>query len=266
MVIQVINQRHDCFREDYANFRIQIHFMHKLFCQLFIAFVCAGNTNAEITATVPGDKVVDEKWENPALINNIVCRSVSNRFFQNSKSPYFTDEYKTAKIKLTSGRIFENVKMRIDLAVQQTYFIASNSIEINIDPGMVKEITYSDTTANGIIFYKFQTGFPAIDRQNKNNFYLVLADGNCKFLKSIVKKASEIKKIILSEIADEYETYEEYYLFAKGGIRKLKKDKEFILAEMSDKQIAVNEFILSSKTNFRNTEHLIKLFNYYNSL
>ncbi len=213
-------------------------------------FVCAGNTSGEITVSY----------------NEGVYRSFVNNTVQVSRSPYFTDEYKTANIKLTSGRLLEKVKMKIDLVVQQVLFISSNGIEINFDPGMVKQITYSDTTANGIIFYKFQTGFPVIERQDRNNFYLVLAEGPCTLVKSILKKVIGVKKIVLSEVADEYETFEDYYLFIKGGIKKLKKDKEFILAELSDKQVAVNEFILANQTNFKNMEHLIKLFNFYNSL
>jgi len=213
-------------------------------------FVCAGNTSGETTV----------------FINEAVYRSFVNNTLQVSRSPYFTDEYKTANIKLTSRRLLEKVKMKIDLVGLQVLFISSNGIEINFDPGMVKQITYSDTTANGIVFYKFQTGFPVIDRQDKNNFYQVLSDGNCTFVKSIFKKAIGVKKIVLSEVADEYETFEDYYLFIKGGIKKLKKDKEFILAELSDKQVEVNEFLLANQTNFRNTEHLIKLFNFYNSL
>jgi hypothetical protein len=199
-------------------------------------FVSAGNTSGDTTV----------------LSNEAVCRSFVNHTVQVSSSPYFTDEYKTANIKLTSGRLLEKVKMKTDLVGLQVLFISSNGIEINFDPGMVKQITYSDTTANAIVFYKFQTGFPVIDRQDRNNFYLVLADGNCTFVKSIFKKAIGVKKIVLSEVADEYETFEEYYLFINGGIKKLKKGREFILAELSDKQVEVNQFILTNQTNFKN--------------
>ena len=132
-----------------------MHFMNKLFRLLVMAFVCTGNTYAGVTVLNPGDKAMHDKREK--LINDAVCGSFLNRLIDVSKSPYFTDEYKYANIKLTNGRVLERVKMRIDLVIQQTYFISSNDIEINIDPGMAKEITYSDTTPTGIIFYKFQT-------------------------------------------------------------------------------------------------------------
>lgn len=224
--------------------------MHKLFCLFYMLFVCAGNPAGATTV----------------LSNEVVYWSFIYNTVQVNRSPYFTDEYKTANIKLTSGRILEKVKMKIDLVGQQVLFISTNGIEINFDPGIVKQITYSDTTANGIVFYKFQTGFPVIDRQNRNNFYMVLADGTCTIVKSILKKVIGDKKIVLSEVADEYETFEDYYLFIKGGIKKLKKDKEFLLTELADKQAQVSQYIQSQKLNLKNIEHIIKIINYYNTL
>ena len=158
------------------------------------------------------------------------------------------------------------MKTRIDLVIQTTYFISSNGIEINIEPGLAKEITYADTTTDGIVFYKFQTGFPAINRQNGNNFYLVLAEGRCSFLKSVLKKETERQNVLYGEKEKDYETFEEYYLFAKGEIKKLKKDKDFILAELSDKEVQVNLFIKANKLNIKNNGDLTSLINYYNTL
>lgn len=208
--------------------------MYKRFCQIFIAFVCAGNLSAQ---------TVDM-----------------------SRTPYFNEAYAFANITLKSGRVFVKVKTRIDLVVQETYIITSNGLEVNIASGMVKEITYADTTVEKIIFYKFKTGFPGIDRQDRDNFYLVLAEGRCNLLKSVIKKPLERKDVLFGEVPKEYETFEEYYLFAKGAMKKLKKDKDFILAELSDKQLEVNQFIQSNKLNVKNNEHIVKLINYYNTL
>ena len=128
-----------------------------------------------------------------------------------SGSPYFTDEYKFANILLTSGRVFASVKMRIDLVAQQVYIITANGIEANMGGGMVKEVSYADKTAdNGIVLYKFQTGFPAVDKQTKNNFYLILSEGRCSFLKLVVKKVAERRNDLANNATLDYELYEEY--------------------------------------------------------
>jgi hypothetical protein len=221
--------------------------------QVFFVIICAGI--AQMSLAITGNNGVKrEKLRGSAAMPF-------------SGSPYFTDEYKYANILLTSGRVFANVKMRIDLAAQQAFIITSNGIEANMGGGMVKEITYADTTVNdGIISYKFQTGFPAIDKQTKNNFYLVLVEGRCNFLKLILKKVTERRNDFVNGTIVDYETYEDYYFFAKGVMKRIKKDKDFILAELSDKQAEVNQYILSNKINLRNQEQLVKLVAYYNSL
>jgi len=232
----------------------------------FIVLVCAGKINAQITAFTPGSMVVKQKWKSGVFIKDDKGKAIHDGDANKSDHPYFNEVYKFANIKLARGRAFNNVKIRIDLVVQAAYIMFSTGIEIKIEPGIAKEINYADTTKEGIVFYKFQTGFPSIDKQDGDNFYLILGEGRCSFIKSIFKKEVETKKIVFGEIAKEFETFEEYYLSAKGSMKKLKKEEDFILAELSDKQAEVKEFIRSNNINFKNIDQLIKLFRYYNSL
>jgi len=235
--------------------------MRQRFCQVLIGLICTGNIGAQNNGVV-----VNGKWASQIFITDVNGRPFENKYADISGSPYFNDNYKFADIKLKQGRTFINVKTKIDLAAQETYFISSNGIEAVMEAGMVKEITYADTTVEGIIFYKFQTGFPPVDMKTGNHFYQVLAEGRCSFVKSITKKVSVRKNELSGEVVKDFETYENYYLFVKGEMKRLKKDKDFILAELSDKQAQVNQFVQSNKTNFKNNDHLVKLLNYYNSL
>ncbi len=220
--------------------------------QLFFILICAGSINArESTPGIPG---INGKWANQGSIRN------------GTGSPYFMDEYKYSNIILERGRVFTKVKARIDLASLEVSFISVNGIEASIEAGMIKEISFSDTTAEGIVLYKFKTGFPSIDKQTRNNFYLMLADGRCSFLKAVMKKVTEKKNDISGEVVRDFETYEEFYIFSKGVMKKWKKDKDFILAELSDRQPQVSQFIDANKITFRSEEQLIRLLNYYNSL
>ena len=49
-------------------------------------------------------------------------------------------------------------------------------------------------------------------------------------------------------------------------MKRLKKDKDFVLAELADKQQPVYKFFLDKKINVKNTDQLIQLINYYNTL
>lgn len=181
-------------------------------------------------------------------------------------SPFFDDNYKYADITLNRGRKISNVKTRIDLEMQQVHFLSFNSVAAVMDAGTVKEVSYADTTTAGIIFYKFRTGFPAIEGKNRNNFYILLADGNCSLLRSVEKKVIESKNVIDNSIIKDYDTFDYFYLFRKGEMKRLKKEKDFLLGELADKQPQLEAFIEENKLNMRSVEHIAKLVNYYNTL
>ncbi|MEO7531797.1 MAG: hypothetical protein ABIS69_10310 [Sediminibacterium sp.] len=240
---------------------------------LSIGGVTAQNVTPPLT---PQSPVITEKsvtqnplnnWSNQLFISDVNGRPVVNRYPDISGSPYFNTEYKFASVILENNKKFANIKMRLDLVAQEIYFIASNGVEAFIEAGKVKEIAYYDTSSDGkIIAYKFQSGLPAIDKQTERNFYQLLAEGHCSFLKSSIKKISEKKSELSGEVTKEFETYENYYLFINGEMKRLKKDKEFILAELADKQAQMSQYIQSQKLNPKNNEHLIKIINYYNTL
>jgi hydroxymethylpyrimidine pyrophosphatase-like HAD family hydrolase len=189
-----------------------------------------------------------------------------NFFLKASGTPFFSEIYKNATIVLTNGRILKDVKARINVYAHETEFISANGVEALMQKGTVQEVYYSDTTAEGILKHTFKTGFPPIDKQTGDNFYLVLANGRCSLLKSITKRVTENRNQLTGELRKDYETFEDYYFYTKGAMKRWKKDKDFVLEELSDKLAEINQFIQSNKINFRNTENIIRLLNYYNSL
>ncbi len=228
--------------------------MYAGFFQVFIVLVCVGDFGAQKIPGIAAAMAINATAQNEIIISDI------------SGTPYFNETYKFANIKFKSGREFINVKTRINLLIQAVSFISSNGIEINMDPGTVKEITYTDTTTDGIIAYKFQTGFPAIDKQKGDNFYLIMAEGRCNLIKSILKTISERTNVVYGERVGDFATLENYYFFVKGEMKKIRKDKNFILTELSDKQALLTQFIISNKLNIKNDEELAKLITYYNTL
>ncbi|MDP1762462.1 MAG: hypothetical protein Q8L07_01160 [Sediminibacterium sp.] len=229
--------------------------------QILITLYCTSTSLAQYNGEIFNDK-------GPS---HAMMTATNSWLFENIRpgingSPYFMDDYKYADIKLKKGRSFVGVRAKINLYSQDILFLSSNGFEGLIEMGMVNEISFSDTTTEGVIPYKFQTGFPAIDRQNGNHFYLILAEGRCSFIKSIIKIVSERKNDLLDEKNKDYETRENYYLFINGNMKKWKKDTNFFLSELSDRQTEVNQFILSNKINGKNAEQVIKLLKYYNSL
>ena len=229
--------------------------------QFFILLISAGHLAAQANGVVVGGK-----WADQIAISDVNGRPFENRYADVNGSPYFDVEYKFSKIILNNGPKFVNIKTKINLVTQQTVFITANEMEAYLEAGRVKEITYADTSTTGITLYKFQTGFPPAGKQTVNNFYQVIAEGRCSFLKSVTKNISERKSELSGEISKDFETTENYYLFVKGEMKSLKKDKTFILLQLADKQDQINQFIQPNKINYKNAVDLAKLFTFYNTL
>jgi len=182
-----------------------------------------------------------------------------------SGSPYFDENYKYADIFLSKTRKFTSVKTRIDLETQSVQFI-SEGVEGMLQPGWVKEVSYADTTSDGILFYKFRTGYPPFENKTAQQFYIVMADGNCSMLRAVEKRVINRKNAITGDVVKDYETYDNFYLFVKGEMKRLKRDREYIMAELADRKVQVDEFVDKNRINFRNTDQVAKLINYYNTL
>jgi hypothetical protein len=190
----------------------------------------------------------------------------NNLVYSDTETPFLHESFKFGTVTMKSGRVIRQVKFRVNLVSNETECIFSGDLPAILNKGAVKEISFADTTQNGIFPYKLKTGYPPFDRQTRDNFYIILTEGRCTFLRSVEKKVTEKVNDMDHSIIKEYETYEEYYFFSNGAVKRWKKDKEFVLGEMADKQEQVNKFAGDNKTNFRSMENVIQLITYYNSL
>ncbi len=257
----------------FCTFQINAYLMRRIDCLLLLLILFMGSIHAQpptvplgISARDKFSQGITTDWSDQLFISDVNGMPIKRKYIDVSGSPYFTEVFKYAVVTLSNGRAYANVRIRIDLADQEACFLSSKGEEGIMGPGTVKQVSYADTVAGGIIFYTFQTGFPAVDRQGSKNFYQVLAEGKCSFIKSISKSISERKNELSGEISKEFESFENYYLFIKGEMKRLKKDKDFFNGELSDKQAEISLFIQSNKLNLKNNDHIVKLVNYYNSL
>lgn len=210
--------------------------------------------------------VIGGIWSDQISVSDVNGRPFENKYPDVNGSPWFNPEYKLSKIILNDGKKFSGIRSKINLANQQLAFITGNNVEAYLETGQVKEVLYADTLAGAISSYKFQTGFPSVDKLNGQNFYQVLADGKCMLLQSIVKEVKEDKNEFSGEIAKEFKTIENLYFYINEEMKRVKKNKDFILSVLKDKASELTQFIQSEKINCNNNEQLIRLVEHYNSL
>jgi len=180
--------------------------------------------------------------------------------------PYFIEKFMYASISLSTGKMYNGVKARIDLYKQEIHFRLPSDSERIALPGLITEIIFYDTVESGTYSYTFQAGYPEIDNLKRDNYYQVLSDGELQLLKFTTKEITEEKNVQSGEISKKFITREEYYTFCNGEIKKFKKDKDGLLEMMRDQKEKIQDYFKDKKINFRNISELINLFDYYNSI
>jgi hypothetical protein len=206
------------------------------------------------------------KWGQQIFLSDVNGQAFINKYEGIAGSVYDQNDYHLARITLKDGRVYNDVKTRINLLEQEVNFIASNGQEGFLGKGMASEIAYIDdkeATQNEKIF---QCGFPPIDNQNRISLYQILLNGKTSLLKSVYKSIQERNNDMSGERYKEFATYENMYLLKDGVMSRIKKDKSSLLAMFQDQNQAVKKYIEDQKLNLKNEAHLIDLVKYYNSL
>ena len=191
-------------------------------------------------------------------------RAFTNRNWDIAGSAFFLDEWKYGSLKLNNNKEYGQLKLRLNLQNNEVHFISTNNVEMAVNKGLIKEITLSDSIKAAT--YTFQCGFPAIDQQDQNSFYLLLADGKIKFIKSIRKIISEDKDLISGEIKKEFITYEDYYFFFLNILQRIRKDRNYMLGIMGDKNDKIENFVKVNKLSYKSVDDIKKIVDYYNSI
>ena len=206
------------------------------------------------------------KWGQQIFLSDVNGQAFVNKYEGISGSVYDQTEYHLARITLKDGRVYNDVKTRINLLEQEVNFIASNGQEGYLGKGMASEIAYIEGKENTQDVKVFQCGFPPIDNQNRISFYQILINGKTSLLKSVYKSIQERNNDMSGERFKEFATYENIYLLKEGVMTRIKKDKSSLLALFQDKKEAIAKYMEDQKLNIKNEAHLIALVKYYNTL
>lgn len=206
------------------------------------------------------------KWGQQLFISDVNGQAFTNIYDGIVGNVYDQADYRLAKITLKDGRVYQDVKARINLLEHEVNFIASNGQEGYLGKGMATELVYTMPKEFGQDLQVFQCGFPPIDNQNRISFYQILLNGKTSLLKSVYKSIQERNNEMSGERYKEFATYENMYLLKDGVMSRIKKDKSSVLALLQDKAQGVKLFVEEQKLNLKNEADLVSLIKYYNSL
>jgi hypothetical protein len=180
--------------------------------------------------------------------------------------PFLFNDWKYGTLVLSNNRKYDTVKVRLNIYSQQVHFLTHEQLEIAVDKGYIRELLLPDPKTGMPAKMDFRNGFPAVDAQDVNSFYQVLAKGKITLLLSVRKIIAQEKDEMSGEVRKEYRTYEDYYAFDGKTMQRIKKDKSFIENLLADKKDKIDAFITENKLKLRSADEIQKVIEFYNTL
>lgn len=138
-----------------------------------------------------------------------------------SGTPFLTDDWRVGAVIVNSNRRFDSVKIRLNLLTQEVHILTNSNNEIALAKGYIKEILWPGRN-------RFQSGFPAVDNQDQDNFYEVLSEGKLWLLHSVRRVITERKDAMSTQVERSYTTFTDDYLYDGKSIQRITKGKAII--------------------------------------
>jgi hypothetical protein len=174
-------------------------------------------------------------------------------------SPFISEKWLYARIKLEDNRIFDSVSLKLNLFENKVYFKDGDNRPRQVGLRVAQiEIRDASSEWNNTIFL---SGFGT----NQNAFYQVLGDGKkIGYLKELVVIQKEYK-MLHAATQKKFEFYDgKLFLYAQGILYDVNKDcSTFMPAFGNDTK--VSSYMSSNGLKCHKEKDLKKLVDYYNS-
>jgi hypothetical protein len=178
-----------------------------------------------------------------------------------SGSPYLTDDWASATIKMKSGLLVKE-KIKYNLLDDILYFKSADEKFMTFaEP--VSEFRIEEGAGAGL----YRNNYDNSRFGTKNTFYQVLFDGKVKLLKRLNKGVNDVMEYNAASPTKTITQQVRYYAVSpEGTFVEVKPNKKDLLAVMEGKKAEVEKFLSSSHINFKSDADLVTLFTHYNSL
>lgn len=180
-----------------------------------------------------------------------------------SGSPYFLEDWIEGDIQLSTGEIYHNVKMRLDLVENTLQYVNDKGVEV-VAGSNIKTILLNDSI-NGHKYKFVHSAYIGGATSVEPGWYQVLASGNATFFKRTVKSIVEPRNYSSGDNEPSVNSQTEYYLYADWGLSRIKKIKEIPLL-LKDKTDELEKYIATKKLSGKSDPDFVSLIEYYNGL
>lgn len=182
-------------------------------------------------------------------------------------SPYYYDAYLPATVTALNGKVYTNVKVKLNVQTNELLYMADNGTEM-IAAMPVRRIYFGSLADNGQTTEKVLESVGAEPLNVTNAAIYEVADtGRITVLKQIRITYTDDKAFNQASVVRNFKRKETWHLrLANGQVTRLETGKEQVLTLLADKQAAVTAYIDQEKLKCRSVEDVRKVIRYYNSL
>jgi hypothetical protein len=182
-------------------------------------------------------------------------------------SPYYHEEYNWAEITIASGKIYKDIRVKINLLDAQVQYLAEDGTEmVTTMPVICIKFPYLSTPEGARRNVTLRSDTGTVNGPNATT-YEVIDSGKVSILKKIIVTSRDEKKYNEAVTTRSFTRKEtDYVLLPSGQAKKFEKSMEFLLEILNDKIKEVNAYIEKTKLRCKTFKECQSIISYYNTL
>jgi len=185
-------------------------------------------------------------------------------------SPYLYEDYCMAEITAMNGKVYSNVKAKINLQEKLLLYLLDNGEEM-IMTSPIKKIKFYNYISNGTAYPErtFQSHLTALNAEGAAIYEVLAEDSAATLLKQITVTYNDSKGYGEATITRTFKKSEQYFAAIPSRskeLKKIEKNKSALAALFGSRAPVVSTYIEQKKLKCKSEEDLAEVFRYYCSL
>jgi len=195
--------------------------------------------------------------ENQYMLQQITASPFQLYYIQYEGTPFYSKDWMLASVKVNSGEIYQNIKVRIDLFKDDVIYYNENlHKQLIIDQEIVQEIYLRNEDENTnlrIVKRCWGKGFD----ETKCGLYFVLYDDRISLWSRHKKKVEQYNDVSKSSnILGKYYSVIKYYVVIKNKMLVIPKSKKKFAELFPNNKKEIVSYIKKNRLKLNNPKHL----------
>lgn len=233
--------------------------MKNILPALFLLLCCA-----VANAQTVGDKFGDS--HNPFMtVYDVNGKPLSLANTDIEGTPMLNNNWGKGQVIFASGRTLKDVPLQFNIFSNELCFQKDNTTYAFAEAIKAFRFIYTGDEGGENNVY-FQSGYPAVNNNDGNTYYQVLADGqHFQLLKLTSKKIREVQ-LYNGPLKKEYADVSEYFIYSvqDGKMMSVKMDKSSLASTLTGYETQVNQFAAEKKSKLKKEDDVVELINSLN--